>query len=160
MNVKLALSILVATKQKLWLERVYEIFTIHEVGGFALLTLMDFYNLGPVDCRSFSIPHPDENPTDACERILGRVKSQPALVSGFRVFKAFQMSDEVSFVGSPDKKFEGHYAMVLFGVRRTAAGEYFFLLQNWWKDRHFIEVSAEYMHYCGAIITFGSKAIT
>ena len=48
--------------------------------------------------------------------------------------------------------------MVLIGARRSVEGHYF-LLQNCWQDRHFIEVSAEYMHHCGATITFVNKAI-
>jgi hypothetical protein len=42
----------------------------------------------------------------------------------------------------------------LQGGRRTVNGEYFFLLQNWWSKRFFIEVSAEYLASTRAIIVF------
>ena len=50
--------------------------------------------------------------------------------------------------------------MVLIGARKSSQGKYFFLLQNWWEGRYFIEVSGEYMHHCQAQITLVKKAIT
>ena len=52
------------------------------------------------------------------------------------------------------------HSMVLIGARKTTSGDYFFLLQNWWEGRYFIEVSGEYLHHCQAEITFVKKAIT
>ena len=49
--------------------------------------------------------------------------------------------------------------MVLIGVRKYK-NKYNFLLQNWWENKYFIEVSPEYMHHCGAQITFIDKKIS
>ena len=49
--------------------------------------------------------------------------------------------------------------MVLIGVRKCE-NKYYFLLQNWLEKKYFIEVSAEYMHHCGAQITFITKKIS
>ena len=51
------------------------------------------------------------------------------------------MSDDVSFVGFPDTRFEGHHAMVLIGARKTAAGKYFFLLHHELKTSNQIPLS-------------------
>ena len=50
--------------------------------------------------------------------------------------------------------------MMLIGARKSATGEYFFQLQNWWEGKYFIEFSGEYMSHCDAMITFVKKAIT
>ena len=50
--------------------------------------------------------------------------------------------------------------MVLVGMRKTRVGEYYFLLQNWWRDRYFIEVSYEYFAACEPDITFVTKKLT
>lgn len=49
--------------------------------------------------------------------------------------------------------------MVLIGARKSNDNN-FFLLQNWWDGRYFIEVSGEYMYHCHAKIIFVNKAIT
>ena len=38
--------------------------------------------------------------------------------------------------------------MVLIGARTDASGKRWFLLQNWWKEKQFVEVSEDYMGYC------------
>ncbi len=44
--------------------------------------------------------------------------------------------------------------MLLIGGRKSDTGEFFFLLQNWWEKRFFIEVTAEYLYSSEAIISF------
>jgi hypothetical protein len=46
------------------------------------------------------------------------------------------------------------HAMVLIGMRKTKTGQYYFLLQNWWESKPFVEVSSEYFAYCGGIVRF------
>jgi hypothetical protein len=89
----------------------------------------------------------------------------PALISLFRVYPDFGETNAVSFSGLPARQkmvalsdIERH-SMVLIGARKTSEGEYFFLLQNWWEGRYFIEVSGEYMHHCEAQITVVKKGI-
>ena len=100
-----------------------------------------------------------------CQVILERVALSPALISLFNVYPDFSQTDAVSFSGLPPQKNMlaqsdvRRHSVVLIGARKTVEGEYFFLLQNWWEGRHFIEVSGEYMHHCDAQITFVMKAI-
>lgn len=49
--------------------------------------------------------------------------------------------------------------MVLIGMRKTKEGQYYFLLQNWWESKPFLEVSSEYIAYCGAHIHFVNPAL-
>ena len=114
-----------------------------------------------------SIRIPDKNKyashyAQVCEEILQNVSLKPALVSTFKVYDDFLESKEVSFSGKPktNTKRPQMHSMVLIGARKSATGEYFFLLQNWWEGRYFIEFSGEYMSHCDPKITFVTKAIT
>ena len=79
----------------------------------------------------------------------------PALVSDFKVHADFYASKAIRFDGSPKGPFIGHHAMVLIGIRKViSTGKQWYLLQNWWKDMQFVEVSQEYMDHCGARLTF------
>jgi hypothetical protein len=99
-----------------------------------------------------------------CEEVFGRVASKPALISGFKVYSDFLAADRVSFSGIPEPfdpaRSPEMHSMVLIGARKTLSGDYFFLLQNWWEGRYFIEVSGEYLYYSEAKITFVEKAVT
>jgi hypothetical protein len=44
--------------------------------------------------------------------------------------------------------------MVLVGHRKDDDGKQFFLIQNWWHKKQFIEVDEEYLIASGALITF------
>jgi hypothetical protein len=87
------------------------------------------------------------------DRILSEVAVKPILVSNFRVNKTFHESGEVSFSVVDNSDFVGLHAILLIGGRKDAAGDYFFLLQNWWLNRFFIEVSAKYLQKSGACLT-------
>ncbi len=50
--------------------------------------------------------------------------------------------------------------MVLIGARKTADGKYYFLLQNSWPNRYFLEISAQYMSESGADIHFVNRVLT
>ena len=43
--------------------------------------------------------------------------------------------------------------MNLIGYR-IENNKYYYLLQNWWKNKQFIEVDSDYMQSCNAIVTF------
>ena len=53
--------------------------------------------------------------------------------------------------------------MLLIGGRSEVGGhgdvKFFFLLQNWWADRFFIEVSAEYLYSSEATISFVEEEV-
>ena len=53
----------------------------------------------------------------------------------------------------PSGKFKGAHAMVMVGARRDDSGQYF-LLQNWWKEKQFVEVSEAYLQHCSATVFF------
>lgn len=136
-------------------------FLLKNEGGNSLI-------LKSSDILTFMIPDKDTDPNlyvATCDILLERVSDWPALVSAFNVFNEFRDQEQVFFssslyeVGS-DEELTGMHSMVLIGGRKSSVGEYFFLLQNWWEGKYFIEVSAEYMHRCNAIITFVKKTIT
>lgn len=97
-----------------------------------------------------------------CEEIMSRVEYYPALVSNFAVTSVFKARGKVSYSGIPEgdeDDYEKTHAMVLIGMRKTADGNYYMLLQNWWASKPFVEVSSEYLSYCGAKIHFVDPAI-
>ena len=81
------------------------------------------------------------------------------LVARFKVEPAFQ-GTEVSFTANALRgEAVGLHAMTLVGHREND-GQHLFLLQNWWKEKQFIEVSAEYLAAADAGITFVGKEVT
>jgi hypothetical protein len=48
----------------------------------------------------------------------------------------------------------GIHAVVMIGFRRNYRGEVFFLLQNSWLHRFFVEVSENYLKECKPDVTF------
>jgi hypothetical protein len=97
--------------------------------------------------------------TDVCSKILEELRQYPALVSNFKVSQDF-LKGGLSFTQPYylGKDFVGFHAMLLVGGR-VKDGKYFFLLQNWWENRSFIEVSAEYMYSAEATISFVEQEI-
>jgi hypothetical protein len=86
------------------------------------------------------------------------------LVSGFCVRRQFRDSaDKLHFYGpvppetlldGPDTVI-GRHAMVGLAVRSdTKTGNIYFLLQNWWSQRQFIEIDLEYMLASRAVLHF------
>ena len=85
------------------------------------------------------------------------------MVSSLIVCNDFVNTKEVSFSGKPIRTENTNrtrqHSMVLIGARKSASGEYFFLMQNWWEGRYFVEFSGEYMYHCDPKITFVDKEI-
>ena len=138
--------------------KLLENFLLRNEGGNALETLRSLWIMGPEDLLIQSIPSCKSAVPQSyaliCEDILNRTKTQPALVSNIKIKDILESAD-VKFTeaprGIPERP---RHAMVLIGARKTKDGEYFFLLQNWWKSRFFIEVSGDYLSHCDAKITF------
>ena len=80
------------------------------------------------------------------------------LVTEFAVNSTFH-GKQVSFKVDDKRKKTGLHAMTLVGYRQDGA-HHMFLLQNWWRNKQFIEVSAEYLAAAGAGITFVTKMVT
>ena len=94
------------------------------------------------------------------ERIAKTLKTYGVgLVAKFMVVPAFQ-GKEVSFTANALRgEVVGLHAMTLVGHREND-GQHLFLLQNWWKEKQFIEVSAEYLAAARAGITFVGTEVT
>jgi hypothetical protein len=97
---------------------------------------------------------------------LGACRPEPSIDLAIPCMPWFRPDDRSEFLrstctnGDVALKDVERHSMVLIGARKTSKGEYYFLLQNWWQGRCFIEVSGEYMHHCQAQITFVKKPIT
>ena len=140
-------------------------FLLRDKGGSSLSMLHELCGLDATDTDHYTVPNPKTLPLgyeEACAQIFERVAAAPALISHFQVYPDFLETDKVSFTGTPTPRDSPgsepmYHSMVLIGARKTQAGEYFFLLQNWWEGRYFIEVSGEYLSCCGAMIVFVNK---
>lgn len=140
-------------------------FLLKDEGGGSVVTLRNICGLRLEDIDRKHIPHPtDPAFVVVCEGILEKVANTPALVSNFTVYEEFSIADKFSYDGVPNEhigttKLQRH-AMVLIGARKTVEQKYYFLLQNWWENKYFVEVSAEYMYHCEGSINFVRKPIT
>ena len=95
-------------------------------------------------------------------------KYGPALVTEFSVDKNFLTQNESgrktgglpSFSGTIDSEnVFGQHAMVLVGMARVD-GKWTLLLQNWWKEMQFLEVTAEYLVSSGAKLVWAKSRQT
>ena len=77
----------------------------------------------------------------------------PGLVSCFKCDEWFFARKSESYLEVNEGKVVGLHSMVLIGYRKQG-DEYVFLLQNWWRDNYFIEVSESYLAHAGAEIVF------
>jgi len=76
------------------------------------------------------------------------------LVSQFQVFGDFYDNLTVrNHYGSPFGTYKGLHAMALVG-HRNANGKRYYLLQNWWKTKQFVEIDEDYLKKSGATIYF------
>jgi len=80
-------------------------------------------------------------------------KHGPGLVSGFSVHQDFY-DKGVTFEGIPQGEDRGGHCMVLVGYVKDNKGLFKFILQNWWRDRHFILMSQDYFKACSPTISF------
>ena len=80
--------------------------------------------------------------------------THPGLVTGFSVDAHFLSSSKQSFTGQVNHgQKQGYHSMVLIGARKEW-GRFWFLLQNWWDRRYFIEVDWEYLQSSDCRIVF------
>ncbi len=94
---------------------------------------------------------------EICESVMNEIEQYPALVTNFMVTEEMTNTSWISYSDNPRDPVsdsERLHAMVLIGIRKTTDGKYFFLLQNWWPSKPFLEVSSEYFACCGGIIHF------
>eukprot|EP01031_Cornospumella_fuschlensis_P028788 gene28788-34753_t len=94
-----------------------------------------------------------------CERVMEILHTRPALVSQFSVYRKFHdaPSTHQSSFSSVGKEEDciGSHSMVLVGMRYDKEeDQYYFLLQNWWENSYFVEVTGDYMCAVGGVISF------
>jgi hypothetical protein len=84
------------------------------------------------------------------------LKYGPGLVSRFRVHEDFAQVDIHQHHGKPaGTKNLGFHSMALVGFRNDhRTKKKYYLLQNWWEEKQFVEVDEEYLKYSGAIVYF------
>jgi hypothetical protein len=88
------------------------------------------------------------------DRIPDALKAYgPRLVSGFKVHQDFANSTIHHHNRTHSGTYVGNHAMALVGHRSTNGTQYF-LLQNWWKKKQFVEVDASYLEKSGASVWF------
>jgi hypothetical protein len=126
----------------------------YDLGGDSAEFLEEIF----VDDPSFETMQTSINCTarywaEQAQDLSDMLKVRPALVSHFWVDETFRASG-TTFLHPKDfekTKKIGRHAMLLIGSR-VEGRETIFLLQNWWKGRYLIEVSASYLSKCGALI--------
>jgi hypothetical protein len=77
----------------------------------------------------------------------------PGLIQGFKVDETFNSNIWQHLGDTRIINFQGRHAMVLVGYRMEH-GQPRYLIQNWWMKKPFVEVDAEYLVSCGAVIHF------
>jgi hypothetical protein len=128
-----------------------------DLGGKSIMFLEQITE--HLEYESISIPSKSRKILydETCEELLRQLEKKPALVSGFDVDENFQ-KEGLAFKGIKNKTHVGFHAMLLIGGRKgvdiNGEIEYYFLLQNWWLNRFFIEVTGEYMNSCKAQLYF------
>jgi hypothetical protein len=85
----------------------------------------------------------------------------PALVSRVKVTKSFQDASIHRHIGliPCNDEFVGYHAMLLVGVRIDNNDQAWFLLQNWWAKKQFVEVDWTWFVDCGASLHLVTSAI-
>ena len=146
-------------------------FLVEKKGGNSLKFLMKICNLDFEDIDEYTAPNPASKKFESKmqEIITLLKKGSPALVAGFNVYDDFYNNKSNNILcGEPQGSTHKYtHTMVLIGIRKEVTdvsgeerSQYFYLLQNWWKGRHFVEVDAEYMYHCRSNIIFVSKVLT
>jgi hypothetical protein len=79
----------------------------------------------------------------------------PGLVSAFNVHSDFADRSVFKHHGKPKEECIGRHCMVMIGFSTDkTTGESVYLLQNFWKQKQFVQVDEEYLEYSGALVHF------
>eukprot|EP01125_Pyxidicula_operculata_P006549 TRINITY_DN2261_c0_g1_i4.p1 TRINITY_DN2261_c0_g1~~TRINITY_DN2261_c0_g1_i4.p1 ORF type:complete len:329 (+),score=32.76 TRINITY_DN2261_c0_g1_i4:103-1089(+) len=76
------------------------------------------------------------------------------MVSQFEVYEDFTNINVHKHYGNHSGTFKGLHSMAFVGYRKDKDGNVFYLLQNWWKKKQFVEIDDEYLRLSGADIYF------
>ena len=114
--------------------------------------------LGGKSCGKFGVK---AGSSDRCFRRL--IDYGPGLVSRFAIYSDFRSAQKFSYDEIPNhQEPEGFHAMVLIAMRYDKKKDiWWFLLQNTWASKQFIEETDEYLEFCTqGDITFVDGKIT
>ncbi len=96
--------------------------------------------------------------------LLKKLAHYPAIISAFTVYNQFLDEPRIYKYHHklPGEVVHGYHSLLLIGARRDAiSGEYFYLLQNFWEGKYFVEVSGKYLDSVKpAIVMFVTKKIS
>lgn len=143
---------------------IHECFSVHDIQKH----IFDEEGGGSLDIlQRILVPNSKITPAslDTPEIVADHLKRDgPGLVSMFKVYADFTddtrhshdvgLNSPCKIIGIENDGMLGYHAMVLIGCRQDAAGSWWFLLQNWWKAKQFVEVSISYLQMCGAMVYF------
>ena len=145
---------------------VLEDFLLHGRWSTTLGVLKCVCALGDVDFETILLPSKSvlraKQYEDDCELISQLVVSRPGIISQMKATHLSGSSvDQIQFNDAPDNQLDSpRHAMLLIGACKKADGEYYFLVQNWWPSRPFLELSGQYLAQCDAKITFLKPSVT
>ena len=96
-----------------------------------------------------------------CELICQLVITRPGIISQMKATHLSESVEQIQFSDVPCSQLDyPRHAMLLIGACKKADGEYYFLVQNWWQSRPFLELSGRYLAQCDAKITFLKPTVT
>lgn len=98
-----------------------------------------------------------ETPDEAFELIK---EHKVGLVNHFRVTEDFEKDGKFSYEGRANIEHCGSHAMLCIGMRKDSSGVWWLLLQNWWEEKQFVEVTWDYLHSCFGDLRFYTKPVT
>ena len=80
-------------------------------------------------------------------------KYGPGLMTHFRVHCDFLDENIHVHTGVPTGAYVGDHSMLLIGVKGSGESK-MFLVQNWWRNKQFVQVSFTYMEQCTPAVYF------
>ncbi|KAJ9462498.1 hypothetical protein DIPPA_25573 [Diplonema papillatum] len=132
---------------------------VDNVGGNSIGFMRDIMGLEREDVVTTGLGMGKAIPANAEEVATDIRKYGIGLVSTFAVEPAFQQADGTSYDGALTEKSLGQHAMAVVGHRKED-NKHYFLLQNWWIEKQFVEVSQDYLASSGASVSFVTKAVS
>jgi hypothetical protein len=97
---------------------------------------------------------------EVCQKLMEYLRTKPILLTSFKVYEDIFDPKSRSFFDFPSScrqrdESSGSHCMIIIGARvveeKDGKKKYYFLLQNFWEFRAFVEVSGEYLRKCCAM---------
>ncbi|KAJ9436999.1 Synaptobrevin-like protein YKT6 [Diplonema papillatum] len=122
---------------------------VDNVGGNSIGFMRDIMGLEGKDVLTTGLGKDEEEVEFMSGKLRERLRKYGiGLVSTFAVEPAFQQADGTSYDGALTEKSLGQHAMAVVGHRKEG-NKHYFLLQNWWIEKQFVEVSQDYLASSG-----------